>query len=109
MKFSFYTDDVTKLTTGLVGLLCFEEQFAEGAIFKALDGKLDGLLARVAADEQFKAKKGQTLMLHTHGRVGPGRVLLVGAGSRKGFEAADLRGFGARVVKAATSAQGRRP
>src|SRR6478609_116618 len=107
MKFSFHTDDVTKLQTGLLGVLCFEEGLTESAVFKTLDKALDGLLARVAGDEQFKAKKGQGLSLHTHGRIGPQRVLLVGAGARKDFNAGDLRGFGARVVKSAAAAQAR--
>jgi len=102
---TFFTDDVTKLSCGLLGLLCFEEQLGEGAPFRALDGKLDGLLTKIAAEEQFKAKKGQTLTLHTHGRVGAQRIVLVGGGARKDFQPADLRGYGARLVKAAAGVQ----
>ncbi len=105
MKVSLHSGDVTKLSTGLLGLLCFEEGMAEGAIYQAVDKALDGLLARLVAEEQFKGKKGQTLSLHTHGRIAPSRVLLVGAGARKDFAAADLRGFGARTMKAGASAQ----
>ena len=105
MKFSFYTEDVTKLSCGLLGILVFEEQIGEGAIFKAIDGKLEGLLGRLVTDEQFKGKKGQALSLHTHGRVGPQRLLLVGGGARKDLQPADLRGFAARVVKAGGAAQ----
>jgi leucyl aminopeptidase len=105
MKFSFYTDDVTKLSAGLLGVLVFEDQVGEGAIFKAIDQRLDGLVTRLVADEQFKAKKGQTLSLHTHGRVGPQRLLLVGGGARKDLHPGDLRGFAARVVKAGAAAQ----
>lgn len=105
MKFSFHTDDVTKLKTGLIGLLCFEESLGTGAVHQALDKALDGLVGRVIAEEQFKAKKGQALALHTHGRIGPTRVLLVGGGARKDFNAADLRGFAARVVKSASGVQ----
>jgi leucyl aminopeptidase len=104
MKFSFHNDDITKLATGLLGLMCFEEGMAEGSIFQALDKALDGLVTRLVAEEQFKGKKGQTLLFHTHGRIGPGRVLLVGAGARKDFSPADLRAFGARVFKSGASA-----
>jgi len=93
MKFSFYTDDVTKLSCGLLGVLVFEEQIGEGTIFKAVDQRLDGLLARLVSDEQFKGKKGQTLSLHTHGRVASQRILLVGGGARKDLQPADLRGW----------------
>src|SRR5262252_8831076 len=107
MKFAVYSDDATKLQAGLLGLLCFEDSFADGAIFKALDGAkaLDGLLSRLVADEQFKGKKGQALQVHTHGRIGIQRVLLVGGGARKDFALPELRAFGARVYKAAASAQ----
>src|SRR5207249_11423094 len=105
MKFSFCTDDVTKLSCGLLGLLCFEEQLEDGALFKALDQKLDGLVARIVTDEQFKGKKGQTLMLHTHGRVPAQRLLLVGGGPRADFPPSELRAFAARVVKSAAAVQ----
>src|SRR3954463_15078726 len=99
MKFTFYTDDVTKLSCGVLGLLVFEDQVAEGAVFKAVDARLDGLLGHLVADEQFKGKKGQALSLHTHARIAPQRLLLVGGGARKDLQAADLRGFVARIVK----------
>src|SRR3954471_11859668 len=103
MKFSFYTDDVTKLSCGVLGLLVFEDQVGEGAIFKAVDQRLDGLVTRLVAEEQFKGKKGQTLTLHTHARVSPQRLLLVGGGARKDLQPADLRGFVARIVKAGSA------
>jgi leucyl aminopeptidase len=104
MKFSFHTDEINKLATGLCGLMCFEEGLGEGSIFQSFDKALDGLLTRLIAEEQFKGKKGQTLALHTHGRVGSARLLLVGAGARKDFTPADLRGFAARVYKAGAAA-----
>jgi leucyl aminopeptidase len=106
MKFSFFTDqDVTGLSCGLLGLLVFEDQVGEGALFKAIDGRLDGLVARLIAEEQFKGKKGQTLSLHTHGRVGAQRLILVGGGARKDLQPSDLRSYAARVVKAGAAAQ----
>jgi leucyl aminopeptidase len=105
MKFTFSTDDAPKLKCGLIGLYCFEDAIGEGTIFQALDRSLDGLLTRLVQEEQFKGKKGQTLTLHTHGRVAPDRVLLVGGGARKEFQQGDLRGFAARLVKTAAALQ----
>lgn len=103
MKLSFYAEDVTKLSTQLIGLACFDEGLGEGAIFKALDQSLDGLLSKLVAEEQFKGKKGQSLGIHTHGRIGPQRILLLGLGARKDFQPAELRNFAARVVKSGAS------
>jgi len=105
LKLTFFTDDVTKLSCGLLGLLCFEDQLTDSAQFKSLDGKLDGLVTRIATEEQFKGKKGTTLTLHTHGRVGAQRLVLVGGGQRKDFQPADLRGYAAKLVKAAAGVQ----
>src|SRR5690348_13329894 len=99
MKFSFHTEDATKLEAALVGLVCFEEGLAEGTVFQALDRGLGGLLSKLTSDEQFKGKKGQSLMVHTHGKIGPQRVLLVGAGARKDFQPAELRAMAARIVR----------
>ena len=104
MKFTFYCDDATRIQCDLIGLLCFEDRFGEGTIYQALDRSLDGLLGRLVESERFKAKKGETLNLHTHGRVGPARILLVGGGKREDFQIPDLRGFAARVVKASSRA-----
>jgi leucyl aminopeptidase len=105
MKFSFHTDEASQLSTGLLGLLCFEDNVGEGTLFKSIDKALDGLVSKLVAEEQFKGKKGQSLLLHTHGRVGAQRLLLVGAGARKDFNPAELRGFGARLVKTGASVQ----
>jgi leucyl aminopeptidase len=105
MRLSLAADDVTQISTPLLGLLCFEDSFTEAAPFVALDRKLDGLVSRLAGEEQFKGKKGQSLSLHTHGRIGAQRLLLLGAGARKDFQMADLRSFAARVVKSAAGVQ----
>src|SRR5262245_31201326 len=107
MRFVPATDDVTELKTDLLGLLCFEDRPAEGPAYDALDRALDGLLGRVIADERFKARRGQSVQVHTHGRIGATRVVLVGAGARKDFQPPELRGFAARLVRAAAGVSAR--
>ena len=86
MRFSFYIDDIGQLATDVVGLLCFEDKLGEGALFQALDKALGGLLTSLTEAERFRGKKGQTLSVHTHGKVSPARVLLVGGGARTDFQ-----------------------
>lgn len=108
MRFAFYSDDATKFDSDFIGLLVFEDKLGEGTIFQIFDRSLEGLLQRLVADERFKAKKGQTLQIHTHGRIQPKRIILVGAGPRKDFQTPDLRDFAARVVKATAGVSGTR-
>lgn len=105
-------DEPTRLEADLLGLLCFDDQVpvsgsAPDPAIASLDGALDGLLGRAAAEERFKGKKGQSLAVHTFGRAGAGRVLLLGAGSRAEFQPADLRYHAARLSRAAFGAGAR--
>jgi len=106
---SVRTDDLVQLSTGLLGIPLFlptaeDDGSVEHPVYQALDAKLDGLIGKLVAEEHWRAKKGSTLLVQTLGRIGPQRVLLVGLGARKDFTSADLRGVGARVVKAAAAA-----
>jgi leucyl aminopeptidase len=103
MKFERLSGSIIDLRCDLVTVPVFEDASREGEPFTSLDRRLDGLLGRLADEEQFKGKKGQTLQVHTHGKVGPQRVLLCGAGSRSDFQVADLRHLAARGARAARS------
>ena len=71
--------------------------------FDALDRALGGLLRACVRDEEFAGKEGQQLSLHTHGKIGPQRLLLVGLGRERDKERTleQLRVAASRAVKAA--------
>jgi len=66
---------------------------------KAADRALGGLLSVSMADEEFAGKAAETISLHTHGKLGAERLLLVGLGPKKGFGAEDLRRAFAAAVR----------
>jgi leucyl aminopeptidase len=66
----------------------------------ALDQKLQGRLSTVLHTEKFEGKLGQIAHFYTDGRIGAGRVLVVGLGSKK---SADVE-----AVRRASSAASRR-
>jgi leucyl aminopeptidase len=72
----------------------------------AVDARLDGLLARVAKDEDFSGKEGQVLSLHTHGKLPAHRVALIGLGRAKDSDRTldQLRAAAGRAVKLARAA-----
>lgn len=75
----------------------------------AADEALGGLLASCAAAEEFRGKEGQSLQLHTHGKLPAGRVLLVGVGRARGKDRdrEALRQGASRALKAARAAGSR--
>ncbi len=92
--------DAASVAVALLAVPCFEDEYLESKVFVSLDKKLDGFLLRAVKDEQWKAKDGQSLSLHSHGKVAASRIVLFGLGARKDFDSKDLRTYGARVVKA---------
>jgi len=88
-------------------LLCSEDQFAEDPLIRAADASLGGALRQAAADERFRAKSGQTLALHTLGRMPAARLALVGCGPSAGFAARDARPAAGRAARLAATAGAR--
>jgi leucyl aminopeptidase len=71
------------------------------ALFKSVDAALGGVLAEIARAESFEGKTGQSLTLHTHGRIPARRVLIIGAGARGEFANPALRDHAALAVQTA--------
>ena len=101
MRLTLRSDDPVSFATALLAIPVFEDGGLDSPTLRALDKKLDGVLVRIATDEQWKPKKGKTLLVHTHGKLGAERVLLVGLGNRKDFAPHELRAVGAAAAKLA--------
>src|SRR6187397_513312 len=71
------------------------------ALFKSVDAALGGVLADVARSELFEGKTGQSLTVHTHGRIPARRVLVIGAGPRGEFANPAIRDIAALAAQAA--------
>ena len=74
-----------------------------------LDSALGGLVRECAGQEEFAGKEGQALSLHTHGKAGPQRLLVLGLGKHADPDRArdGLRAAAARAVKMARPAGAR--
>ena len=97
-------------SSDLLALCVREGAVVRGAIADArladLDRAVGGVLLRCAIDEEFKGAEGQQLSLHSHGKAGPQRILVLGLGREKDQDRTldQLRGAAARAVKAAKAA-----
>ena len=83
-------------------VLCLREGPAGDARFAALDKVFKGQLTKAAAEEEFKGREGQQMMVHGLGKLPARRVLLLGLGKEKGLDASleSLRQAASRAVKA---------
>jgi leucyl aminopeptidase len=71
------------------------------AVFKSVDHALGGTLTEVARGEGFEGKLGQVLSLHSHGKITPKRIIVVGAGPRGDFTNPHIRDVIATVAQTA--------
>jgi leucyl aminopeptidase len=71
------------------------------ALFKSVDAALGGVLADVARSELFEGKAGQSISVHTHGRIPARRVLVIGAGPRGELTNPAIRDIAATAAQAA--------
>jgi len=69
-----------------------------GATAEGLDKESGGALAKVIAKSKFEGKKDQTLLLHAPAGLKLDRLLLVGVGKGKGFDAKAAQALGGTVV-----------
>jgi leucyl aminopeptidase len=77
---------------------------SKDSFFKSIDSALSGVLAEVAKSESFEGKTGQTLVVHTHGKIAAKRILVVGGGARAEFTNPHIRDIAATVATAANKA-----
>ncbi|MDQ7842128.1 MAG: leucyl aminopeptidase [Armatimonadota bacterium] len=70
-----------------------------------VDRALGGLLSGVLQEEQFEARPGRTLVLHTHGRIPAKRVLAVGLGAAERVTLEVIRKAAAAVIRTAAAAR----
>ncbi len=91
-------------TVDVIGLAVLGDP-TKDPVFKSADQALGGVLSEVAKSEHFEGKSGQSITVHTHGRLPAKRVIVVGGGSRTEFTAiksqAGIRDLAATVAQAA--------
>lgn len=99
MEFGRFDGDLVSLSVDLLAVgVHKDEAWADSAPGSELNEALGGLAVSVADQESFDGADGQQVCLHTHGRIGPGRILLVGLGEATDD---DGRRLAARALRSA--------
>jgi leucyl aminopeptidase len=70
-----------------------------GTAATACDNALAGLLSHVAGTEGFTGGAGQSLTMHTHGKLAASRVLVLGMGSEEKLGVDSFRKLGGQAVR----------
>jgi leucyl aminopeptidase len=75
------------------------EDEAGGPLLAAVDKALGGILERTLKDEDVKGKRGQALLVHTHGKIAASKVLLVGVGKKADLTEEGVRRYAGTVAR----------
>ena len=105
LSIDFGAGDFLGATADVLALLLHEDGFEKQRSFAALDAALDGGLAAHVESVQFRGRKDQVLDVPTLGRLKAMRVVLVGAGPKRGFSGARLRQAVAVAARASSNAK----
>ena len=76
----------------------FEDDNDQEELTSTLDQKLDGLLGELKSTEEWKGKVGRVSVIHRPDQLGAGRVILLGAGKRKNYNAQSVRSLMIKAV-----------
>ena len=87
----------------LLALVSFGDP-AKDPLFRSADQTLGGVLGEVSRTESFEGKAGQSITVHTHGRLPAKRIVVVGAGPRSELGNPNLRDLAATVAQLANKA-----
>ena len=69
----------------------FEDDSDQEKFTSTLDQKLGGLLSELKSTEEWKAKVGRISVIHRPDQLGARRLILLGAGKRKDYDAQSVR------------------
>lgn len=97
MDFLIRKGDVTAEKADLLVLNAFEGFEKFGGATAAVDNALGGALSRLAREDQFKGKLGETVLLRVPGALAK-RVLIVGLGKKEDFSEEVVREVAAVLV-----------
>jgi leucyl aminopeptidase len=111
MNFTFASGDPARAKADVLIIPVFDNELndkkKQAQAVASADKKLKGLLLKTAAQEGFKGKGEQSLVFHTHGKLGSQRVLLIALGERSKFTPEVLRLAMGRAVKASNRLRAR--
>lgn len=99
MKITVAVDEITAVDTPALGVNLFKGVTEPGGATGAVDKALDGTISQLIQEGEIKGNQGSINMLHTMGKIGPQRVVVVGLGPADKLDAQVVRQVSGDVAR----------
>ena len=99
MKINVETLDIATVATPALVVNLFSGVEKPAGATGAVDQALDGAITQLIEDGEIKGKQGELTLLHTMGKIGPARVLVVGLGKQEDFDAEVARRVSSEALR----------
>jgi len=100
MKFQGISGNFAEANADALAIPIFRGDKATDKDLKPLDKLTDGQIADIFAAEELKGEAGDIATLRFRGKKGSGRLILIGAGDRKDFDAPAVGRFAGTAARA---------
>src|SRR3972149_11982622 len=108
IKFSAQIGSVTDVVADALVVNIFQGEKKPGCATRAVDGALNGLFFQLIAEENFKGETGQTMLVHTQGKLPAKKIILVGLGEKKDFDLNAIRKAASNTAQRAEAVQAKK-
>lgn len=101
MKVEIIKDQIKEVMADAIVIGIYEGIKSLDSKLHSIDQELGGIIAEMISDGSFKGKEGETLLIHSLGRIPAKKIILLGLGKEEHFKEDTIRRLTAKAVKEA--------
>jgi len=101
MNVKVIKDQIKDIITDVIVIGIYEGVKSLDIKLHSIDEQLGGIITEMISNESFKGKEGETVLVHSLGKISAKKILLLGLGKKENLKADTIRRLGAKAVKEA--------
>ncbi|HHV71765.1 MAG TPA: leucyl aminopeptidase [Clostridia bacterium] len=102
MEILAMNEDFTKVNCDCILSYIFSDKLKPTGTLKILDQYLENIVSQLIGEGEIKGKLGETTIIHTYGKIGAKKVIIVGMGEKEKCNLETIRlaaGYGIRTAQ----------
>jgi len=108
MKINITNQEITDFTGDIIIINLFEGVHTPGGATSTMDKALSGIISKLIRKDELSGKLGETVIVHTFGKIKADKVLIVGLGKTNDLNVEQIRKAAGAAIKRARKAGARK-